>query len=137
VERLDEQLLMHEQRHGAILSIRAMSNRVFNRAISSLLVMISQHTSYTLMLTCPALHLATRKISGMATAGKSKGGLAKALNKVEDLRRIADYKGDALTLAAAEWAVERTQIFLIAVLDSGRWLTSQRNSFSQSQRLRQ
>ena len=53
----------------------------------------------------------SRKIKG--------GGLAKALNKVEDLRRIADYKGDALTLDADERAVERTQIFLIAVLDSG------------------
>ena len=31
--------------------------------------------------------------------------LGKALNKVEDLRLIADYKGDAITLEDANWAV--------------------------------
>ncbi len=33
--------------------------------------------------------------------------LGKALNKVEDLRLIADYKGDAITLYDAKWAVEQ------------------------------
>ena len=41
--------------------------------------------------------------------------LGKALNKVEDLRLIADYKGDAITLDDAKWAVEQAQIFLVAV----------------------
>lgn len=41
--------------------------------------------------------------------------LGKALNKVEDLRLIADYKGDAITLGDAGWAVEQAQIFLMTV----------------------
>ncbi len=38
--------------------------------------------------------------------------LGKALNKVEDLRLIADYKGDVITLEEAAWAVEQASIFL-------------------------
>ena len=41
--------------------------------------------------------------------------LGKALNKVEDLRLIADYKGDAITLNDAGWAVEQAQIFLMTI----------------------
>ena len=41
--------------------------------------------------------------------------LGKALNKVEDLRLIADYKGDAITLVDAAWAVERASTFLGAI----------------------
>ena len=41
--------------------------------------------------------------------------LGKALNKVEDLRLIADYRGDAITLDDAGWAVEQAQIFLMTV----------------------
>ncbi len=41
--------------------------------------------------------------------------LGKALNKVEDLRLIADYKGDALTLEDATWAVEQATSFLATV----------------------
>lgn len=37
--------------------------------------------------------------------------LGKALNKVEDLRLIADYKGDAITLEDAGWAVDRLKYF--------------------------
>ncbi len=39
----------------------------------------------------------------------------KALNKVEDLRPIADYKGDAITLDEAGWAVEQAELFVAAV----------------------
>lgn len=39
----------------------------------------------------------------------------KALNKVEDLRLIADYKGDAITLDDAGWAVEQAELFVAAV----------------------
>ncbi len=39
----------------------------------------------------------------------------KALNKVEDLRLIADYKGDAITLDEAGWAVEQAELFVAAV----------------------
>jgi uncharacterized protein (UPF0332 family) len=41
--------------------------------------------------------------------------LGKALNKVEDLRLIADYKGDAITLEDAGWAVEQADLFVAAV----------------------
>ncbi len=39
----------------------------------------------------------------------------KALNKVEDLRLIADYKGDAITLDDAGWAVAQAELFVAAV----------------------
>lgn len=38
--------------------------------------------------------------------------LGKALNKVEDLRLIADYKGDPLSLDDAAWAVAQAEIFV-------------------------
>ncbi len=41
--------------------------------------------------------------------------LGKALNKVEDLRLIADYKGDAITLEDAGWAVEQAETFFAVV----------------------
>ncbi|MFN5101026.1 MAG: HEPN domain-containing protein [Burkholderiaceae bacterium] len=41
--------------------------------------------------------------------------LGKSLNKVEDLRLIADYKGDAITFDDASWAVEQAQIFLMTI----------------------
>ena len=39
----------------------------------------------------------------------------RSLNKVEDLRLIADYKGDPLTLENAAWALEQAEKFLAAV----------------------
>ena len=39
----------------------------------------------------------------------------RALNKVEDLRLIADYRGDPVTLENAAWALEQAQAFLAAV----------------------
>ncbi len=41
--------------------------------------------------------------------------LGKALNKVEDLRIIADYKGDAISLGDAAWAIEQAAAFLASV----------------------
>ena len=41
--------------------------------------------------------------------------LGKALNKVEDLRLIADYKGEAISLEDAAWAVEQAAAFLASV----------------------
>lgn len=38
--------------------------------------------------------------------------LGKALNKLEDLRLIADYKGDAVAQNEAAWAVEQATTFL-------------------------
>jgi uncharacterized protein (UPF0332 family) len=39
----------------------------------------------------------------------------RSLNKVEDLRLIADYKGDPVTVAHATWALEQASNFLFAI----------------------
>ena len=39
----------------------------------------------------------------------------RAFNKVEDLRLIADYKGDPVTIENAAWALEQSEKFLAAV----------------------
>lgn len=41
--------------------------------------------------------------------------LGKALNKVEDLRLIGDYKAAAITLEQASWAVQQAEIFVLAI----------------------
>lgn len=41
--------------------------------------------------------------------------LGKALNKVEDLRLIGDYKADAITLEQASWAVQQAETFFVAI----------------------
>ena len=42
--------------------------------------------------------------------------LGKSLNKVEDLRLMADYKGDSVELEDANWAVEQANIFVIELI---------------------
>jgi len=42
--------------------------------------------------------------------------LGKSLNKVEDLRLMADYKGDSVELEDASWAVEQANIFVIELI---------------------
>lgn len=44
--------------------------------------------------------------------------LGKALNKVEDLRLIADYKGDPVELEDAAWAVQQAERFVQAMKSS-------------------
>lgn len=39
----------------------------------------------------------------------------RSLNKVEDLRLIADYRSDPVTLENAAWALEQASRFLVAV----------------------
>ena len=39
----------------------------------------------------------------------------RSLNKVEDLRLIADYKGDPVTLETAAWALEQSEKLFAAV----------------------
>lgn len=41
--------------------------------------------------------------------------LGKALNKAEELRLIADYKGDAIEPEQASWAVENAKAFVTAM----------------------
>lgn len=38
------------------------------------------------------------------------------LNKIEDLRMIADYKGDPLEIEKAAWAVEQSHLFISTML---------------------
>ena len=47
--------------------------------------------------------------------GRVSISLGKALNKVEDLRLIADYRDDAVDLAHADWAVGQASIFVEAI----------------------
>lgn len=42
--------------------------------------------------------------------------LGKSLNKAEDLRLIADYKGDPIDQEQAEWVVKQAEIFVKAML---------------------
>ncbi|MBK7002588.1 MAG: HEPN domain-containing protein [Rhodoferax sp.] len=49
----------------------------------------------------------------------------RSLNKVEDLRLIADYKGDTVTLENAEWALEQARKFLAAVQT---WIDQRRHT---------
>ncbi len=41
--------------------------------------------------------------------------LGKALNKIEDLRLIADYTGDPVEIEKADWAVQQAEIFVQAM----------------------
>ena len=44
--------------------------------------------------------------------------LGKALNKVEDLRLVADYKGDAVEMEDATWAVQQATEFVSSMQTS-------------------
>ena len=44
--------------------------------------------------------------------------LGKALNKVEDLRLIADYKGDPVGIEEAAWAVQQATEFVSSMQNS-------------------
>ena len=51
----------------------------------------------------------------LVKAGKVAIEHGRSLNKVEDLRLIADYRGDPVTLENAAWALEQASNFLTAV----------------------
>ena len=51
----------------------------------------------------------------LVKAGHVSVELGKALNKAEDLRLIADYKGDAVEREDAAWAVSQAQTFVQAM----------------------
>ena len=61
--------------------------------------------------------------SGLITAfslhlvktGRLSLELGRALNKVEDLRLIADYKGDPLSIDDAQWATEQAHTFVTTI----------------------
>ncbi len=41
--------------------------------------------------------------------------LGKSLNKVEDLRLLADYKGEEIALEQAQWALNEARVFVLAL----------------------
>ena len=41
--------------------------------------------------------------------------LGKSLNKVEDLRLLADYKGEEIGLEQAQWALNEARLFVLAL----------------------
>ena len=51
----------------------------------------------------------------LVKTGRVPVELGKALNKVEELRLVADYKGDAVEKEDAAWAVSQAQIFVYAM----------------------
>lgn len=51
----------------------------------------------------------------LVKTGRIPVELGKALNKVEELRLIADYKGDPIEQEQAAWAVENCQVFVMAM----------------------
>jgi uncharacterized protein (UPF0332 family) len=65
----------------------------------------------------------TRTHSGLIAAfslhlvkpGRVPVELGRALNRVENIRLIADYKGDAVELEQATWAVQQAAVFVNAM----------------------
>jgi uncharacterized protein (UPF0332 family) len=51
----------------------------------------------------------------LVKAGRVSVELGKALNKVEELRLVADYKGDPVDKEHAAWAVSQAQTFVQAM----------------------
>jgi uncharacterized protein (UPF0332 family) len=66
----------------------------------------------------------TRTHSGLISAfslhlvkpGRVPLELGRALNRVEEIRLIADYKGDAVDREQAAWAVDQASVFVKAML---------------------
>ena len=54
----------------------------------------------------------------LVKTGQVSVELGKALNKVEDLRLIADYKGDQVELEDATWAVQQAERFVQTMISS-------------------
>jgi len=51
----------------------------------------------------------------LVKSGKISLELGKSFNKVEDLRLIADYKGDPVDAEQAQWAVDQARSFVEAL----------------------
>ena len=85
--------------------------------------MIDAARAALLSVNAPVPSEIARTHSGLITAFSLhlvKPGLVavehgRSLNKVEDLRLIADYKGDPVTLENAAWALEQSENFLLAI----------------------
>lgn len=85
---------MFDAARGALLASNAVKD----------LTLVRTHSG---LISCFSLHLV--KTQRVAIE------LGKALNKVEDLRLIADYKDDAVAPEDAKWAVEEAHVFVAAM----------------------
>jgi uncharacterized protein (UPF0332 family) len=54
----------------------------------------------------------------LVKTGRVSITLGKSLNKAEELRLIADYKGDPIDLNAATWVVSEAHTFVQAMQDT-------------------
>ena len=54
----------------------------------------------------------------LVKSGRFPVALGKSFNKVEDLRLVADYKGDPLDTQDAEWAVKQSELFVAQISSS-------------------
>jgi len=52
----------------------------------------------------------------MVKTGLVSVDLGKSINKVEDLRLLADYKGDEVEFDKAIWAMEQAKTFVAAMM---------------------
>lgn len=57
----------------------------------------------------------------LVKSGKVSIDLGKSLNRVEELRLIADYKGDPIEQEDAAWAVNQAQVFVTALGEAFPW----------------
>lgn len=85
---------MFDASRGALLSSNVVSDLILIRIHGGLISSFSLHL------------VKTQKVAIE---------LGKALNKVEDLRLIADYKDDAVAPEDAKWAVEQAHVFVAAM----------------------
>jgi uncharacterized protein (UPF0332 family) len=53
----------------------------------------------------------------LVKTGKAPMELGKSLNKVEDLRLIADYRSEDVPLERARWALDQAQVFVTTLRD--------------------
>lgn len=51
----------------------------------------------------------------LVRTGRVAVDLGKSLNKIEDLRLVADYKGDEVDFGQASWALEQAKLFVQAL----------------------
>lgn len=51
----------------------------------------------------------------LVKTGRVTLALGKSFNKVEDLRLVADYKGDPVEIEQAQWAVNEAKVFVDAL----------------------
>lgn len=70
----------------------------------------------------------------MVKSGRIATGFGKSLNKVEELRLVADYKGDPIEPEDAAWAVREAQQFVQVIQTTFFGKSQNYNDSSESSR---